>query len=153
MCARMRWALVLVACSATGCYRAHERPETPVDTNADGWSSDAAPDAPLVIDAARWDGGPCRSYEMTWGTACTSEIEAECQRRATEEAYGRYGHTHCVTLDNGHQSACSLGDYCEGVPSGSLCRCTATRECAGDIEVCVSDTPDGAHYCAYVCTR
>ncbi len=151
----MRWALTCASLLA-GCYLSHERPiagdrsgSRDAAPSMDGPPADAAtaPDAGFPADARDVDTGPCRTFDMTWGTACTAEIDAECERRASIAAAGRYSYSQCVTLETSRQSSCSAGDLC----TEGRCRCTATRECTPVLEVCVSDTPDGPHYCARAC--
>ncbi len=137
----------LAALSLAGCYLVHERPRPDRDANAADASSADAPSNDMSL--APDQGPPCDGRGMIWGTQCTPELEAECQRRATMQAFGRPAYSHCFTLENGRQSSCSVGDYC----ADGACRCTATRYCVPGDDVCVSDTPDGRHYCIPICWR
>lgn len=161
-------ALVGTCLLHAACALVHERPQ-PTEVGAPDAASldaghmldaarghdaylggDAQPaDARAIGDAWRHDAGPCGEPVLIWNMPCDSEIEAECQRVAAILAHGRYGYSTCIAID-GHQSACSQGDYCPD--GGGRCRCTATRECGDVYEVCVSDTPDGPHYCQPRCS-
>jgi hypothetical protein len=76
---------------------------------------------------------------------CTPELDAFCQDYARAEGAGRYVYARCAERD--HVTFCAAGDLCDH----GTCLCTPTRECAPNFEVCVSDTPDGTHYCARMC--
>lgn len=154
--------MILAVGSSSGCYLAHERP---TDDASDGSSLDAgsvdaasldAASLDAGLDALRWDAGvdawvghdaACRNHAFVSNSPCTPELEARCQQFAIEEAVGRLVYAHCVTVAG--STYCAAGDYCE---ADGRCRCTATRQCADAIEVCVSDTADGPHYCLRICT-
>lgn len=124
-----------------GCYRVHERPGAVPDATA---HADASP-----VDAGTPDAVHCGIHGMTW-PACTPELDAECQRRATAAALGRYAHSRCYQPNPSASGVeCSQGLVCD--EGATNCRCTPGRYCATDTDVCVSDTPDGPRYCARAC--
>lgn len=131
-----------------GCYLSHERA---ADLGQE-------PDAASARDALPADVRACRpSPNEEWLSHCTPAIDATCEERAMNDAFGLIGHSHCVESGDGVHEAihsyCSLGDFCPDGLNVASCRCTAGRICGGGSEVCVSDTPDGARYCVPICAR
>lgn len=164
---RVRGSLITAVASTllAGCYLSHMRPEPdapPVldagnTSDADAWhdasSNDAwafdAPNADAMHDTnpPPFEAGDCDPRWFQWARPCDDELETICRETAMTWAHGRYGWSHCGTHPDGHNSACSLGDYCV---DGS-CICTPTRICGPD-DVCVSDTPDGPRRCVPRCS-
>jgi hypothetical protein len=154
---------LVAATVVSGCYLAHERPDQPIDATVapDVASADAGMDAPPPADAPALDAGPNDAFRCAplgtgraWPGPCSPEIQSECVREAEAAALGRSVHTSCLTIGDGvhmaFQSYCVPGDICT---PGVECLCTPTRACANRVELCVSDAPDGARYCARACPR